>query len=293
MSEKQYLNETIRLLHERSTCRSFEDKKIPEEVLQQILDAGIHAPTGGNLQPYSIIKVENAETSKRLGELCEQQDFIGTAPVNLIFCIDWHLLKRWAEIEYAPFTATISFRHFWISFQDTVIAAQNICIAADALGLGSVYIGSVLECLPQLREMFQLPKYVFPVVLLSIGYPKFRPKPKPKLGTETVVHNETYRKMSDDDVRAAFNRKYGNRSKLEITDERLETIRRVCTNVHGEDFANKCLTMIRDNGYVNIAQAYFCLHYIADEMPNRNEEFLKTVRDFGFDWFEKYEPGVK
>ncbi|MBU1469128.1 MAG: nitroreductase family protein [candidate division Zixibacteria bacterium] len=154
MSEKQYLNETIRLLHERSTCRSFEDKKIPEEVLQQILDAGIHAPTGGNLQPYSIIKVENVETSKRLGELCEQQDFIGTAPVNLIFCIDWHLLKRWAEIEYAAFTATISFRHFWISFQDTVIAAQNICIAADALGLGSVYIGSVLECLRSFARCF-------------------------------------------------------------------------------------------------------------------------------------------
>ncbi len=185
--DNKYPNETIRLLLERSSCRSFYDKKIPEDVLDQILDAGNHAATGGNLQPFSVIKIENEATKRRLTELCGDQEFIFTAPVDLLFCLDWYRLRRWAEIETAPFTATSSFRHFWISFQDTLIAAQNICTAADALGLGSVYVGTVLECFRELRKMFDLPNGVFPVVLLSLGYPKARPLPKKKLGIGTIV----------------------------------------------------------------------------------------------------------
>ena len=141
---RRYPNETMRLLLERGSCRYFENRKIPPDVLDLILKAGVHAPTGGNLQPYSIIKIEDEQTKRKLTELCGNQQFIAHAPVNLMFCIDWYRLRRWAELEIAPFTATSSFRHFWISFQDTMIAAQNICTAADAMGLGSVYVGTVL-----------------------------------------------------------------------------------------------------------------------------------------------------
>jgi nitroreductase len=132
-----YANDTMKLLLERSSCRSFEDRPIPDDVLNEILGAGIHAATGGNLQPYSIIKIADRQANKRLADLCEQE-FIGTAPVNLLFCLDYRRLRRWAEAELCPFSAESSFRHFWIGFQDVVIAAQNICTATDALGLGSV-----------------------------------------------------------------------------------------------------------------------------------------------------------
>ncbi|UCD95596.1 MAG: nitroreductase family protein, partial [Candidatus Zixiibacteriota bacterium] len=92
MSEKQYPNETLKLLHARSSCRSFHDKKIPPEVLKPVLEAGIHAATGGNLQPYSIIKIENNKTNRILARLCGDQEWIGAAAVNLLFCIDWHRL---------------------------------------------------------------------------------------------------------------------------------------------------------------------------------------------------------
>jgi len=126
-------NETIRLLHERSSCRSFENRPIPADVLETVLAAGVHAPTGGNLQPYSIIKTEDPTVKERLTKLCGDQPFIATAPVDLLFCIDYHRLGRWAQLSTAPYTATSSFRHFWIAFQDTIIAAQNICTAADAV----------------------------------------------------------------------------------------------------------------------------------------------------------------
>lgn len=290
--KQEYPNDTIRLLKERSSCRNFTDDPIPPEVLRTVLEAGIQAPTGGNLQPYSIIKIENPDVKRKLADLCERQEFVARAPVNLLFCIDLHRLQRWADLEVAPFTATYSFRHFWIAFQDTIICAQNICTAADSLGLGSVYVGSVLECFRELRELFRLPKGVFPVVLLSLGYPKSKPAPSARLGVEIVVHDEVYTELDDDRLLAEYASKYS-RPPLPATDERLKALREVCTKVHGEEYAEKCVSRAKEQGFVSAVQRYFGLHYVASEMPLGNTEFLKILEESGFTWFKEFQPPVK
>jgi nitroreductase len=288
-------NETVRLLFERSSCRSFLKKRIPRDVLNIVLEAGVHAATAGNLQPYSVIQIEDAKSRRKLAEMCEQK-FIGSAPVLLLFCIDLHRNERWANLEDAPYTATSSFRHFWVSFQDTIICAQNICTAADSMGLGSVYIGTVIDFPAQIITMFKLPKAVFPVVLLCIGYPAKRPKPRNKLGIKTVVHTEHYREMRDRELIAAFNEKYSagdsRSAKLPITEKQLKTIMNVCRRTSGEEFAEKCARRIRANGYINMAQYYFGLHYKADTMPLGNDKYLRLMEKSGFKWFKKYKPLV-
>ena len=286
----KYPNETIKLLLERGSCRLFKKKKIPKKILKYIFEAGTHAPSGGNLQPFSIIKIEDKDTRKKLAELCGNQKWIKDAPVDLLFCIDLYRLKKWAEVEIAPFTATNSFHHFWISFQDTVIAAQNISTAADSMGLGSVYIGTVTECFRQLKKMFKLPDGVFPVVLLCLGYPLKKISVRKKLDIDIIVHDEEYKKLSNDELKNAFNKKY-NSIKIEITPERLNRIERVCKNVHGEKFAEKCIKKINKNGYINMVQYYYGLHYVADMMASGNEEFLKIFRDFGFSFLEERNEG--
>ena len=286
---RSFPNETLRLLIERSTCRSFEDKKIPPDVLNLILESGIHAATGGNLQPYSILKIENQATKDKLTKLVGNQPFVSTAPVDLLFCIDYHRLERWAKLEKAPYAARSSFRHFWIGFQDTIITAQSICTAADALDLGSVYIGTVLECFRELRAMFELPDGVFPVVLLCLGYPKVRPEPRKKLDVPVMVHDEKYRDPTDDDLLAAFEQKYPGWKK-DITDERLETIAQVCRDVHGDAFADGCLSNISEQGHIKAAQNYFGLHYVANGMAANNDEFMAIMEEFGCHCFKKFEP---
>jgi nitroreductase len=283
----QYPNETIRLLLERASLRDYSDRPITPEVQQWILTAGLRSATGGNLQPYSILAVQEAGPRETLAELCGQP-FMARAPLHLLFLIDWHRMERWARLEQAPFTATSSFRHFWIAFQDVMIAAQNICTAADALGLGSVYIGTVIEFIPTLREMFALPNAVFPVVLLCLGYPKSLPKPRAKLPAEVMVHHERYRDPSDDELVAAFRKKYEN-IRVEATEERLQTYERVCRGAQGEDFARAALARVREQGHFNAVQRYFGLHYRADEMPRDNDRYLQTVEEFGFGWFRKWE----
>jgi len=284
----KYPNQTIKLLLERASCRAFLDKKIPIDVLQYILKAGVHAATGGNLQPYSIIKIENKTTKKKLAKLAGQS-FIANAPVNLLFCIDWHRLERWAKLEVAPFTATSAFRHFWISFQDTMIAAQSICTAADAMGLGSVYIGTIIEFFPTLKRMLKLPKGIFPVVLRCMGYPKTKLVPRKKLGVDVMVHNEKYQELTDKKLLDVFNEKYAG-LKIEINPQRLKMIEKVCREVASNKFTKKCLDKIKKQGYISRSQLYFGLHYVANEMPKQNERFLKTMKQFGFNWFKKYQP---
>jgi nitroreductase len=283
----KYPNQTLKLLIERASCRCFSDKKISAEVLKFVLKAGVHSPSGGNLQPFSIIQIEKEKTKKKLAWLCGKQNFIADAPVNLLFCIDFHRLQRWAKLEIAPFSATSSFRHFWVAFQDTIICAQNICTAADSLGLGSVYIGTVLECFRELKKMFALPKGVFPVVLLCLGYPSIKPSQRKKLDLNVIVHKEKYKEMEGQKLLRAFRRKYPG-LKIEITEERLKRISEVCRRVYGEKFARKCIGKIKKNGYINPVQRYFGLHYRADEMPQGNDTYLEIMEEFGFEWFKRF-----
>ncbi len=253
-----------------------------------VLEAGVHAPTAGNLQPYSIIRIENTETKQKLAKMCEQS-FIGRAPVLLLFCLDLHRNQRWAELEVAPYTATSAFRHFWVSFQDTVICAQNICTAGDSVGLGSVYIGTVIDMPSKIQTMFKLPKGVFPVVLVCLGYPKKRHPRRSKLGVDTIVHQECYREMEDKELCEVFNKKYEGQE-LPLSKKRLETILKVCHTVHGAEFVEKCVSKIRTKGHINKAQYYFGLHYRADLMPRGNDKYVKIMQKSGFDWFKKYRP---
>ena len=281
-----YPNETMRLLCERASCRSFKDEPIPDETLDAVLTAATHAATGGNLQPYSVIKVLNAEVRQRLMVLCGDQPFIGKAPVNLVFCIDFSRLERWAALEKAPFSARRAFRHFWISFQDVTICAQTVCTAANAMGLGSVYVGPVLECLAELKDLLKLPQGVFPVVMVCLGYPKGQLVPKRKLGVDVVVHDETYHEMTDEELLRAFDEKYGGQT-FEATSDRVDSIARACREVHGEGYAEEFIARVKRDGHLNMAQRVFGLNYPADEIPKRNRYIMGAARNAGFEWFDQ------
>jgi len=286
---KEYTNETLKLLNERASLRAFLEDEVTDEVLDQVLQAGIHSASGGNLQPFSIIKIRDKDMMEKVVDF-GNQPFIKTAPVNLLFCIDFYRLKRIAKIEKAPFTATKSFAHFWIALQDTIIAAQSICTACDSFGLGSVYIGTIFTdpvSFNGSKELFELPEAVIPVVLVSLGYPKIKPKIANKYGLETIVHENRYRIPTDEELKSAVQKKYGEKGlTLKEQDARIERIKKVCEIVEGKEFADEVEKEILKNGYISTFQYRFGLHYSADFMPSVNEEIIKRVKECGFDIFE-------
>jgi nitroreductase len=282
---KNYSNETMKLLYERGSCRSFTDMKIPEEVLNEVIEAGIHAATGGNLQPYSIIKITAPDTKKRLVDECDMQGIVENAPVNLLFCIDWRRNGRWAEACDAPYVATKSYRHFWIALQDTVICAQNICTAADSVGLGSVYIGTVESCFMELKSICKLPVGVFPVVLLSLGYPTKCPTVASKLGIEAIVHEEVYTELPIEKLVELQDEKYKHKT-FPNSEANLAQVKEVALDIGGVEYAEKMIEKIKEVGYINMAQRYFGLHYLANETCIGNKAFVDTLLAYGFTWIK-------
>ncbi|MEG0307945.1 MAG: nitroreductase family protein [Clostridium sp.] len=282
---KTYSNETIKLLCQRASCRIFQDKNIPDEVLNEVIQCGIHAATGGNLQPYSIIKITSNDTKNRLVSECDMQPLVKNAPVNLLFCIDWRRIGRWCEASNAPFVATKSYRHFWIALQDTIICAQNICTAADSVGLGSVYIGTVESCFMELKSIFNIPEGVFPVVLLSIGYPNQPLIPNKKLGIEGIVHEETYTDLPVERLIQLQDEKYDYRQ-FPLSTSNMESMKQVTLAVGGEEYSNNIMQSIVDQGYINRAQHYFGLHYKANWSCIGNMDFINALKSYGFPWID-------
>ncbi len=281
----QYVNDTMRLLFERASCRTFQDKPIEDNILNDIINAGLHGATGGNLQPYSIIKITSKERKSRLVDECGMQNIVANAPVNLLFCIDWRRLGQWAEASHAPFTATKSYRHFWIALQDTIICAQNICTAADTLGLGSVYIGTVESCFMEIKEICSIPSGVFPVVLLSLGYPTKYPEPRRKLGPQAIVHEEVYQDLPIEENLRLHGEKYEGKT-FPLTEGKLSTIYKVASDVGGKDYADELIKKTKEQGHINMAQRYFALHYSANWACSGNQAFIDTLVAYGFDWIK-------
>jgi hypothetical protein len=141
-----------------------------------------------------------------LCRICFEQPFIKSAPLVLVFNADQNRNRKWVE----QFGGHFHFdgpAYLGKGFCDALIAAQNIVIAAEGLGLGSVYVGSVLNRARDVRQALNYPRYVVPVVLLAIGRPKKRPKVSPRLPLRSIVHEESYQDFSAEDIQNIYREK--------------------------------------------------------------------------------------
>lgn len=277
------------VLLERSSLRRFADRHVETEILDQILEAGVRSASGGNLQPWSAILIRETRARTKLAEMCGQE-FMAGAPVHLLFCIDLHRNEIIAGMGAAPYTARDSLRHFWISFQDVVIAAQSMCTAADMLGLGSVYIGTVMEFGAEVREMFELPEGVYPVVLVCMGYAAegVERKPASKFRREYLVHEEKYREPDRESLWSDCLEREGNRL-TPVTPANEEMFRASCSVSVDEAFAESCMMRVIEQGGYNAVQRRFGLHYPAAAMPCNNLDIIGVMRKAGLRFFEKWE----
>jgi nitroreductase len=174
------MNETLEIIHERKSTRAFDPKPIPYDVTEKLLQATLRAPTAGNMMLYTILKIDDPEIKEKLAVSCDNQPFIAKAPLVLVFLADF---QRWYDFFLRSGAAELSqtlgkelrkpgVGDLIMAANDAVIAAQTAVIAAEALGLASCYIGDILEKYEYHRDLFHLPKYVMPITMLCVGYPR-------------------------------------------------------------------------------------------------------------------------
>lgn len=201
----------LRQLRERKSVRAFEERAIAEDQKRLIIQAAMEAPTAGNQQLYTILDITDQKIKERLAVSCDHQPFIAKAPMVLVFCAD---CLKWLE---AYREAGLPARDpgagdLMLAVTDTAIAAQNAVTAAWSMGIGSCYIGDIMEQCGTQREILNLPEYVFPAVMAVFGYPtaqqRERMKPK-RFAMEDIVCENTYQRKSGEDLRRMFRERAG------------------------------------------------------------------------------------
>lgn len=271
-------------LMRRRSVRNFTDQPIPAEVVSQLLQAANNAPSGGNIQPVSIITVQEKDNREKLAGLVGHQPWVKNAPLSMIFCLDFQRVKRWAAMNQTEFKGEQAFSHFLIAYADVMCAAQTVVILAESLGLGSVYIGSVNATITETREAFGIPRYVLPLMVLSLGYPRSIPHGIPKFAPDVNVHRERYQEAGDTELIQAFHNKYGDfdHNPAYLEKAFVETVE---ADRQGEnDWMEMALAEMQKMEIRNNAQFLFNLRYPADRMVQLNQHLLDSFRQAGFSW---------
>ena len=194
------MNETIAQLHERRSTRAYTSEPVSDADERAILEAACQAPTAGNQQLYSIIVVRDQAEKEELAVTCDNQPFIATAPLVLVFCVD---VRRWhrAFVAAGAEPREPGVGDFLLALEDTAIAAQNAVVAAHSLGLGSCYIGDILERREDQARILGCPRHVVPAVMLVIGHPtegQLRRVKPARLPLEDVVFEDRYEERDAD-----------------------------------------------------------------------------------------------
>lgn len=193
-AEERNWNETIALLLDHRSVRSFLPDPLPDGTIETLVAAAQSAPTSSNVQAWSVVAVEDPERKARLAALAGGQKHIVDAPLLLVWVADLARASavaaaRGIELEGVDFTET-----FLIATVDAALAAQNALVAAESLGLGTVYIGALRNHPSKVARELRLPARSYAVFGLVVG----RPDPavatavKPRLPQAAVLHREHY-----------------------------------------------------------------------------------------------------
>ena len=218
----------------RKSVRAFTDRDISESDKELILSCAFRAPTAGNQQLYTVIDVTDEKLKRKLVPLCDGQEFIANAKMVLIFladCLKWY--DAYLSVDASPRKPQVG--DLMLAVSDANIAAQNAVIAAESLGIGSCYIGDIMENCEGLREVLSLPDYVFPAAMLVFGYPTDGCKNQrqlPRIDANYTVHKNQYNRLSHEELRQALEWKSG---KLSYE----EWLRAFCKRKYNSDFSEE------------------------------------------------------
>lgn len=194
------MNNTIDILLQHRSVRRFTSETVSDELLNEIVDCGLRASNTGNMQLYSVIATRQEPLRSELCKLHFGQ--CATAPLWLTICTDVARYHQYCRVNQCdePYGNLL---WFVSALVDASLCAQNICVAAEANGLGFCYLGTVNYNTRQIAELLQCPKGVVPVIAIAMGHPDEEPRFSERLGRDAVLHSETYHVPTDDELVAS------------------------------------------------------------------------------------------
>lgn len=243
-------------IHRHRSIRRFKTDPIPEDLLAEILNAGVRASSSGNMQTYSVIVTTDAALREQLFWAHMEQDMVRQAPMVVTFCADFRRMRKWLRLSDAPDNFD-DFFAFLVAAIDAVLVSQVVALAAEAHGLGICYMGSTLANVDQVGAILELPEGVVPVVGFVLGWPDEDPPPRDRLPLSGLVHENVYHDFSDDEIEQIY------RERNRAGWERYMNIPRL-------------RQLVEEHDVENLAQIYTVVKYT----PEGHAEYTRTVLDY-------------
>ena len=195
----------IDCLMDHRSIRRFKPQPIEDDVLETIITAGTRAATGGNLQMYTFLAIDDPDTIALLKR--EGVPVMANTPLVVVALLDLYRIKRWMEASDTQPVVMDRAIYFFLGFWDATIALQNVVVAAESLGLGTCYVGGILSF--DVAKHLGTPEYVFPAGMVCIGYPHEEPALSMRLPLEAVLHRNSYHLYTDDEIKAFYQQREG------------------------------------------------------------------------------------
>ena len=194
-----------RLLNHRS-IRRYKSDPVTSQQLDTILVSAQHASSSSHMQAYSVIGITEPQLRGRIADLAGGQRHVREAPVFLVWCADLSRFEEAVELQGGTLEQTTEY--FLVATVDASLAAQNAAVAAEALGLGIVYIGGIRNDMAGMSELLDLPPLVYPVFGMCIGVPDEQPDARPRLPLHVIYSENRYRQEGRRDVLEGYDKTY-------------------------------------------------------------------------------------
>ena len=254
--------DVFQTIHGHRSIRSYKPDPVDESLLTELLEAGVRASSSGNMQTFSIVVTGDATMRESLYWPHMEQEMVRQAPLVLTFCADFRRMRKWLRLNDAPDNFD-DFFAFLVAAVDAILVSQNVALAAEAKGLGICYMGSTLANADQIGEILELPQGVFPVVGFVLGWPDEEPAPRDRLPLDGLVHHETYRDHSDDEIREIY------RDRDQAGWDRYMSIPRL-------------RALVEEAGVENLAQIYTVVKYTREGHARYSKNVLDYLNQQGF-----------
>lgn len=242
------------LLFKHRSIRKFRPDPISDEVLRNMLEAAVRASTCGNMQLYSLVVTRDAALRAKLSPCHFDQPMVRQAPCVITVCADVHRFSMWCEQREAD-PAYDNFGWFVNAATDALLAAQNLCIQAEAHGLGICYLGTTIYTAGEIARILELPKGVVPLTTIVVGYPDETPELTDRLPLEAVVHYEKY----TDYTAAEIDELWAEREESELTKR-----------------------LLAENGLPNLARIFTERRYVRKDNLAFSASYLALLKEKGF-----------
>lgn len=182
----------IELMRHHTSVRNFKAQKLSLETKQQLLTAARAASSSNFVQATSIIEITDSQILNELAEISQSAAYVKKSGVFYVFIADLYRQAHLLEAHHQNLAPLQNMESLLVSVVDTAIAAENMAVAAESLGLGVCYIGGIRNDLNRVSELLKLPKYTIPLFGLTIGIPETKNKVKPRLPLRNFSAQNTY-----------------------------------------------------------------------------------------------------